>query len=331
MLRSCCGESRRSLLRIVRPSVGCAVMVFLGSLMTIAEEPMSKHAKNEDLSGVTDVVSLDESDLKESSGLAISHREPLHFWSHNDSGGEARLYAFDSTGHKTGHLNLKSTKFEDWEDLSAFVQDGVPRLLIADCGDNDFERSHARIHLFDEPDPTKKTTLDDDDIQTLRVTYEDGPQDCEAVAVDVSRGLIILVSKTKLPYCGVYAIPLPPRTNKQGDMQVTAKRVCSLPIPMVTALDVDANNGDLWLVSYFHALCYRCTSRLMPLHAQFSGSPEIYELPRWKQIEAVAIDGDHNVWLTSEGKKAPLGRLTLEALAAQRARLLKSVKETKRQ
>lgn len=290
---------------------------------------MSKNSRLGDPSGVTDVVSLDESDLRESSGLAVSNRQPLHFWSHNDSGGEARLYAFDSRGRKSGHLNLKSTKFEDWEDLAAFVQDDVPRLLIADSGDNDFERSHARIHLLDEPNPTKKSTLEDSEIQTIRLTYEDGPQDCEAVAVDVARGLIIMVSKTKLPYCGVYSIPLPSRADKPKDLEAKAKRVCSLPIPMVTALDVDSNSGDLWLVSYFHGLCYRCAPRSMHLQEQFSRAPEIYELPRWKQIEAVAIDGDHNVWLTSEGKNAPLGRLTPQALAAQRTQVHGAINEAK--
>jgi hypothetical protein len=174
------------------------------------------------------------------------------------------------------------------------------------------------LHLFDEPDPTTKTKLGDREIQTLKVTYEDGPRDCEAVAVDVSRGLIILVTKAKLPLCGVYTIPLPDRDESGDDIKVAARVVKLLPIPMVTALDIDPVNGDLWLVSYFHTLCFRRSDRTMSLQRQLTALPDTYELPRWRQIEAVAVDRAHNVWVTSEGKHAPLGRLSPEALAGQR-------------
>jgi len=35
-------------------------------------------------------------------------------------------------------------------------------------------------------------------------------------------------------------------------------------------------------------------------------------LPHWKQIEAVAVDGKSNVWISSEGESAPLGLLLFE-------------------
>lgn len=271
-----------------------------------------------DPSGVTDVVHLEESDLRESSGLTVSNRPSSFFWTHNDSGGEARLYAFDRRGGKTGHVKLKSTDMNDWEDVAGFLDGDVPRLLVADTGDNDSKRSDVRLYLFEEPDPKKKTTLGSREVQTIRVTYPDGAQDCEAVAVDVVRKAIILVTKTKLPLCGVYTIPLPSIEQGTDDYATTAKRVTSLPIPMVTALDIDPINGDLWLVSYFQTFCFRCPDRGMHLQRQFSSLPEAYELPRWRQIEAVAIDPSHNVWVTSEGKHAPLGRLSPEALAGQR-------------
>ncbi len=271
-----------------------------------------------DPSGVTDVVSLDESELTESSGLAVSDRGDLTFWSHNDSGGEAKLYAFDREGHQSGQVKFKSARMDDWEDMAGYLDQGVPRLLVADSGDNDSKRSHVRLYLFDEPDPTKQTTLGDKDVQTIRVTYPDGPRDCEAVAVDVAREMIILVTKTKLPLCGVYTIPLPRRDVDAGDdYSATATRITSLPIPMVTAMDIDPGNGDLWVVSYFQTFCFRCPERNMLLQRQLSAFPDPYELPRWRQIEAVAIDRSHNVWVTSEGRQPPLGRLSPEALAGQ--------------
>lgn len=273
-----------------------------------------------DPSGVADVVSLQDSDLRESSGLAVSNRRAGHFWSHNDSGSDAKLFAFDHTGRKTGHVKLKSTKADDWEDMAAYLDQGVPRLLVADSGDNDSKRSHIRLHLFDEPDPADKTSLEDREVESIKVRYDDGPRDCEAVAVDLSRDLIVLVTKSKYPLCGVYTLPLPRRDDGRGDFEAVAKRIQSLPIPMVTAMDIDPANGNLWIVSYFHTMCFPGVEPNLGLQRQLVALPETYELPRWKQIEAVAVDREGSLWVTSEGKHAPLGRLSPDALAGQRKR-----------
>jgi hypothetical protein len=208
----------------------------------------------------------------------------------------------------------------DWEDMAGYLDQGVPRLLVADCGDNDGKRLTVSLYLFDEPDPTDKSTIGSRNTTTIRVTYPDGPRNCEAVAVDVARERIILVTKATLPYCGVYTVPLPRRERDGSHENVTATRIASLLLPMVTAMDIDPTNGDLWVVSYFQTFCYRCPERTMLLQRQFMALPQSYELPRWRQIEAVAIDVSHNLWVTSEGPGTPLGRLSPEALSAQTMR-----------
>ena len=78
---------------------------------------------------------------------------------------------------------------------------------------------------------------------------------------------------------------------------------------MVTAMDIDPDNGDIWVVSYFQAFQFRCADRDMPIARQIKQLPQPHDLPRWKQIESVAIDPEHDVWVTSEGSPTPLGRL----------------------
>ena len=270
-----------------------------------------------DPSGVVDVVALDESDLDESSGLAVSRRRHRHFWTHNDSGGAARLSAFNASGQKTGQVELNSTAASDWEDVASFTDGGVPRLLIADCGDNKAERSSIILYLLDEPDPTESVTRDAD--QTLSVVYPDGPRDCEAVAVDPHRRQILLIAKSALPAAGMYVVPLPAGDEKSAVMNVTAKRVGTLPLPMVTAMDIDQASGDVWVVSYFQAFQFRCAHRDIPFARQMLASPTPHELPRWKQIESVAVDEEHDIWVTSEGSPAPLGRLPQNHTQPQRA------------
>ncbi len=312
------GSRREIRRRLVERKRLATFLVFVVVIM--AQSAQSSAEEHDDPSGVTNVVKLDEPDLRESSGLAVSNRGEPRFWTHNDSGKHGKLYAFDRRGERTGVTEFKSAKMNDWEDVASFVDQGVPRLLVADCGDNKSERSHIRLYLLDEPNPDKKTTTKDSEMQTIEVTYPDGPRDCEAVGVDVERGLIVLISKTKLPLCGVYTLPLPRRSESQDDIKAKLTRVTTLPIPMITALDINPRTGDLWIVSYFHTFCFRCTSRDMSIRRQLSVMPESYELPRWKQIEAVAIDAEDNLWVTSEGKETPMGMLSPEALAARQLR-----------
>ena len=298
---------------VVRVSTGKPESLFLRATLLIAfamAETGLLSAENpnqNDPSGVRSVVSLRESGLTESSGLAISHRRQNHFWSHNDSGDQARLYAFDSKGRKTGELGLKSVRAVDWEDMASFRDQGVARILVADCGDNQRNRSYITLYLFDEPDPRDPKLPQQ--IQTVYVRYPDGPHDCEAVAVDQHRKQIVLITKGLLPASGIYVTPLPNRTTTEPRTSVFAKRIGTLPLPMVTAMDVHDESGDIWVVSYFQAFRFVSASRDMPIAKQLGTLPEPYELPRWKQIEAVAIDAVNNVWLTSEGSPAPFGRL----------------------
>jgi hypothetical protein len=294
------------LMTICYRSIAIAALLHL---LVMAETPglSAEESAAGDPSGVVDVVLLDESDLDESSGLALSRRRPNHFWSHNDSGAKARLYAFDSRGRKTGQVKLKSAKPVDWEDIACFADQGVSRLLVADCGDNQSERESITLYLFDEPDPTKSTSIEK--TQKISVLYPDGPRDCEAVAVDQQRRLIVLVSKSKWPAAGIYVVPLPERVTRSTRTTVTAHRIGTLPLPMITAMDIHQPSGDVWLVSYFHAFRYACSARNGLLARQLTRITEIRELPRWKQIESVAVDAANDIWVTSEGAPAPLGRL----------------------
>ncbi|MCP4889704.1 MAG: hypothetical protein GY904_24240 [Planctomycetaceae bacterium] len=283
--------------------LGCLCLITGCSDLT-AENPGS-----EDL--VADVVNLAAPEIAESSGLAASWRKEDHFWTHNDSGDQARLFAFNTKGRLTRTLQFSTLQAEDWEDMASFVDGDVPRLLIADCGDNQRNRSSVTLYLMDEPAPDHEHSVDPKNLTTLSVVYPDGARDCEAVAVDPKRRKIVLVTKSFLPAVGAYTIPLPPRP--EGDQavrqQVTAKRIATLAIPMVTAMDLNQRSGDLWLASYFQAFCFSCKDREQKFSDQFSALPKPIELPRWRQIEAFAVDPSEQLWLTSEGSPTPLGRI----------------------
>ena len=134
----------------------------------------------------------------ETSGITASRRAPDILWTHDDSGGAPVLYAVDTTGRKRGALRITGVTNEDWEDVASFERAGKAWLIVGDTGDNDAKRSTVLLHVVAEPAPERlkpNETLEDSPAYTLRIRYEDGPRDCEAVAVDPVEGAIYLLSK----------------------------------------------------------------------------------------------------------------------------------------
>lgn len=289
---------------------GWLLMVLVcNSGCSVAENPPSGNEKKSPAKGVTDVVFLADRSVPESSGLASSQRRKGYFWTHNDSGDRASFYAYDRSGRRTAKVKLKNVTADDWEDCCTFSSDGKARLLIADCGDNKRRRSDIQLLLMDEPDPRESVSLKQ--VSRITVRYPDGPRDCEAVAVDGVRKQIVLLTKSFLPQSGVYVVPLPEHGDEIFNVTVTATKIGSLVLPLVTAADFDENTGDLWVTNYFQAFCFRASSRMQSLKQQVKQLPQAFDLPKWKQVEAVAVDEEQNVWITSEGSPTPLGRLGL--------------------
>ena len=249
---------------------------------------------------------IDKDTLNECSGLAFSHRNAKRFWTHNDSGGMPQLFAVDQNGKSRGQCKLKGIDPTDWEDMASFKVGEIPYLLVADCGDNRGIRKSIQLYIFKEPNPDKSTTLDE--FLTLKVNYDSGPQNCEAVAVDSKRKQIILIGKTRFLPASVHVLPLP-KNIKNGKANLQATRIGSLPIPFVTAMDCDVANGDIWVINYFQAFRFRRSQTTNSIAQQIKTLPQPISLPKWKQIEAATVNHESRLWISSEGRPTPLGRL----------------------
>ena len=87
--------------------------------------------------------------LDEPSGLAASLRNPGVFWTHNDSGDEARIFAVTVDGKLLGEFSVGGADAVDWE---AITIDGNGRLYIADMGNNFNNREDLVIYVVPEPE-----------------------------------------------------------------------------------------------------------------------------------------------------------------------------------
>ena len=130
--------------------------------------------------------------LVEASGLAASRRIADRYWVHNDSGHDPIVYSLDQMGGLLGRLTVP-VNATDWEDLAVARCPGRDDscIWIADIGDNLNRRPEVSIVIV--PEPARLGDSVPEDIWTLRVQYEDGPKDAEAIFVagDGSRFWII--------------------------------------------------------------------------------------------------------------------------------------------
>lgn len=212
---------------------------------------------------------------REVSGLAPSRRADDLLWTHNDSGDGPVLYALGGDGRDRGRLRLAGIRAEDWEDLASFELDGQAWLLAADVGDNFANRPLGVLHVVAEPAPASLAPgveLVEPVAWSLHFRYEDGPRDCEAVAVDPRDRSVWLLTKRDHP-ARLYRLDLAPAPATQPARARFVGTVTGLPQPTArqrlvaqplhayrgqpTALDFSADGAEAVVLTYGALLLYR--------------------------------------------------------------------------
>lgn len=254
--------------------------------------------------------------VAESSGLACSRRTPGLFWTHNDSGDAARIYAFDTTGKDLGSCLLGDVMAFDFEDIASFRLDKKDYLLVGDMGNNGRAATVQILYLIEEPpmDPghaaADDAALDDAApdrkapvVQVINYAYEDDHRDCEALAVDPTSRTILLVTKQKQSGCWAYALAWPENDPRKV---ATARKIARLMIPPVTAMDVSPDGLRAVVSTYGNG--YEYTRRAEEdWAAALARRPCEIVLPERIQGESICygVDGK-TLYLTSEKLPTPL-------------------------
>ncbi len=262
---------------------------------------------------------IEQPALTESSGLARSQRDADLYWSHNDSGGPTELYAFDGEGKTRGILQLQLALNIDWEDMTSFVEDGVPRLLVGDVGDNGAIRPLITVYIVDEPAlDAGASTQSALALRQIQILYPDGPKDCEAIAVDAAEGMIYLLSKRDaIPR--LYRVPLQPllplaMAEALGEINIPrAPEGTENPerINWVTSMDFDAEHRRAAVVTLTQAYVYERAEGESWIDA-FQREPLSVDIPDESQIEAIAWSADgRELVITSEGSPTPAAHIPL--------------------
>ncbi|MBI1373480.1 MAG: hypothetical protein GC159_12195 [Phycisphaera sp.] len=238
----------------------------------------------------------------ESSGLAASRVNAHVFWTHNDSGDGPRLFAFDGAGRSLAVLTLTGAAAHDWEDMCSFTAAGRHVLLVGDIGDNNGLRKNYALYAVTEPrlpaDRPLEAAVPPD--QTITFNYDDGPHNCEALAVDPTDRTIYLVIKVIGPKCNVYAMPWPADDNPKTVH--IAKQIGTLDIATTTAMDISPDGRRAVVLTYGDAWEYTRAPNETWSQA-FTRAPRRLKMPRRVQGESLCFGPDgRTLYLTSECK-----------------------------
>lgn len=147
-----------------------------------------------------DIGTIESSEITEASGITASRKNPGVFWTHNDSGGKSRVFAFDSLGRDLGFYYIAGIQNRDWEDIAVGPGpiEGEQYLYIADIGDNSLHYDTKYIYRVREPHVSVDQTPIDTvlyKVERLVFQYPDGNRNAETIMIDPLTLDIYIVSK----------------------------------------------------------------------------------------------------------------------------------------
>jgi len=186
--------------------------------------------------------------LDEISGMAISRKNTGIIWVHNDSGGEAHIYAVNLQGYYVGKIDLKGAEMKDWEDIDIGPCGDEECIYVADIGDNEQARKDIEIYRFTEPSKDKLSRDRDIDIKNytkFEYKYPDRKRDSEAFAIHPD-GTLYIVSKEPDGKAYLYKTELFDE-DKRTELRYVGFFRMDKDHSSVTAADIHENGKSLLL------------------------------------------------------------------------------------
>ena len=275
-------------------SLLCILLLLSTSALTAAE-PEPKPALNAPIYRGEMPTTL----INESSGIVRSRRHPEKsiFWTHNDSGDSARIFAITGEGDLVREVKVPNAKNYDWEEIS---MDDKGRIVVCDIGDNFKKRDTITLYRFSEPDALNENEpIRETQASHYRYPKGDGPYDAEALVIAGDNAYLFTKDVTKTR---VYRLPLPVFV-KDGEI-LDAEFFCETnTFSVATAASLTEDHMHLALISYLSIMVLDLPE---PLEKMPDGGKKLFDAPRRVRIallgqtEGVAWD-KNDLLLTTEG------------------------------
>jgi hypothetical protein len=234
--------------------------------------------------------------INEASGLAGSIANPEQLWTHNDSGGEPRVFLINKKAEIVAIVTLEGVENRDWEDITVGKgpQSDTSYLYIAEIGDNRSIHATKYVYRFPEPKIDSITStpvlLTISDFDRIPIKYSDGKRDAETLFIDDARDLYI-VSKREANV-NVYVVKYPQRTDTVNVLT----RLGSLPIHNVVSGDI-SNNNEILLKTYDNVYYWKIVDG-QSVHTTLSHTPTLLSYKPEPQGEAICWAPNGNGYFT---------------------------------
>ncbi len=233
--------------------------------------------------------------IDETSGLEIVDGQ---FITHNDSGGDPKLYYLDKKGKIVKERKIEGVKNHDWEDLTKDDK----FIYVADMGNNyDTRKNLSIIKIPIDANNNLKTDIiefnypEQNDFRFKQLSQFDA----EAL-ISIDDFLVIFTKNRKTKKTDIYTLP-----KLAGSYN--AKKIGNLDTnSIITGGDYDKKNELLILTSTISFDEYYILKiEDFSLKNKNDYKIEMYEIPIGKtQVEAVKIIDSNTFWITSEDEKS---------------------------
>ena len=224
-------------------------------------------------------------DIRESSGIVASKQFEDVYWTLNDSGNPASLYATKRNGELINEIKVRGARNQDWEALGI---DDNGQLWIGDIGNNSRMRINLAVVVVKEPNP--HTDAETEVIAKYPYRYSDKSVDAEGLFI--ADGIPYIISKEQSGAV-LYRFP----ALKAGTKQVLERVGEFAEARLVTGAGISEDGKRLAVCTY---------NSLWVYHNAAGNLAQMIQKKPWVlrhnfQGEAICFEG-YNLYLTNEAR-----------------------------
>lgn len=256
-------------------------------------------------------------EITESSGIVESRCQDNVFWTHNDSGNDALIFALNLKGEKLGTWEVSGAKNRDWEDI-ATIQDaktGKCFLYIGDIGNNERLKSELTIYRVAEPQisendasSSKKSPSKTETAEAIKFSYSDIRHDAETLLVHPNTGDIYILTKSLSSASGVYKLAADFSLEETNTLNKIADfTVPAVPNGFLTGGDISPDGKRVIICDYFSGYEIVLPESAKIFDEIWAQKPLNVALGEREQGEAIGYSKDgRSIFATSEKKNSPI-------------------------
>ncbi|MEL7532504.1 MAG: T9SS type A sorting domain-containing protein [Bacteroidota bacterium] len=244
------------------------------------------------------------STLNETSGLEANGSNKI--WTHNDSGGQNKIYEVDTLGNITRIVTILNANLVDWEEMT---QDDQGNFYIGDFGNNGNARTNLKIYKIPNPDSLSSDSVN---AEVINLSYADQPSfpppnsrrhyDMEAM-VWLGDSLYLFSKNRTVPFDGytrLYKLPDTAGTYSISPVDSFYTGPGPKEAYWITGADLSPSGKQLIIHSYQKAWFFSCFTG----NDFFGGDVQELDFSITKQYDGVKFIDETKVYFSNETTSA---------------------------